>query len=116
MLAEIIIYIGLFSVLFSSAFSAAFQTVDALRYLQNGKNTVDELYFMSSRLDGYIQAEADWSKISEEGITDIISDEGLQIKFISFQLLETPTSTDRVLLLSLEVNKKVYEFSYVQNK
>ena len=114
MLTEIIVYIALFSALFSGAFATAFQTVDAIRYLQDQKNAIDGLYFLQSRLDTFIQLNSNWQNITEEAVDATVSGSELAIKFISSQIIETATSSSKVLLITLEVDKKTYTFSYVQ--
>lgn len=119
MLIEIIIYIGLFSMLFSGAFVSAFQTIDAVRYLQNKEERVDSMYFLSRKLDDFIRGTNDWSSLRPDDITHLISTfsgDSLQTIFTSSQIFDTPTSTSRVLLLTIEMNKKEYIFSYVQEK
>lgn len=116
MLTEIIIYIALFAALFSGAFTAAFQAVDTVRYLQVQKDMVDDVYFLQSRLDSFIQSNQDWADLSENVLVSSISTPSLPIESYSSQILETATSSSRVLLLTLGINKKVHTFSYVQKK
>ena len=117
MLIEIIIYIGLFSALFSGAFVSAFQTIDAVRYLQTKKETLDDMYFLNRRLDDFVKNTSDWSGITADSFAGFLAaSNNLQTSFVSAQILETATSTSRVLSLVLEINKKDYTFSYVQEK
>lgn len=116
MLIEILIYIALFATLFGGAFATAFQTVDAVRYLQNQKNSLDELYFFSARLDTLVQSHPDWQNISLNTIIEVIPDSGLLIQSFSSQVSETAESSSRVLLLTFGINQKTYTFSYVQEK
>jgi hypothetical protein len=116
MLTEIIIYIALFAALFSGSFTAAFQSVEAMRYLQVQKNTVDDLYFLQSRLDSLIQSNPDWQTLSKNFVTQSVSGPELSIESFSSQIFETATSSNRVLFLTLGINKKIYTFSYVQEK
>jgi type II secretory pathway pseudopilin PulG len=118
MLTEIIIYIALFAVLFSGAFSAVFQTIDEVKYLQVQKETVGDLYFLQSRLDLLVGSNPDWGVLSEDFVEQTISDFDLDLPIESFssQIFETATSSSRVLVLTFGINKKVYTFSYVQEK
>lgn len=116
MLAEILIYTALFAALFSGAFTAAFQTIDAVGYLQVQKNTIDGLYFLQSRLDTLVRTTADWGALSEDGVIQAVSGLEVFIESFSSQIFDTATSSDRVLLLTLGINKKKYTFSYVQEK
>ena len=116
MLAEILIYIALFAALFSGAFAAAFQTIDAVEYLQVQKNTIDDLYFLQSRLDSLVQSTADWGTLSEKKVVQSISSPDLAVESFSSQIFDTATSSERVLFLTLGINKKTYTFSYVQEK
>jgi hypothetical protein len=116
MLTEIIIYIALFAILFSGAFSTAFQIVDVMRDLQVQKKMVDNLYFFSARLDRLVKFSSNWETISLDTITQSIPDSGLSIESFSSQIFETTTSSSRVLVLTLGINKKNYKFSYVQEK
>lgn len=116
MLIEIIIYIALFATLFSGAFATVFQTIDEARYLQVQKNTVDDLYFFSSRLDSLVMSNSNWENITLATINQSIPDSGLSIDSFSSQILEVATSSSKVLLLTFGINKKIYTFSYVQEK
>lgn len=116
MFAEIIIYIALFTALFSSAFMAAFQTIDAVQYLQVQKNMVDDLYFLQSRLDSLVKVTPDWETLSGGVVVPLISNPRLLIGSLSSKIFETATSSSRVLFLTLSINKKIYTFSYVQEK
>jgi predicted PurR-regulated permease PerM len=116
MLTEIIVYIALFAVLFSSAFGATFQIIEGIKYLQVQKETVDNLYFFQSRLNSFVQSSSDWENVSQNTVEQLISNSGLSIESFSSQIIETATSSSRVLLLTLGINKKTYTFSYVQEK
>ena len=116
MLTEILIYIVLFATLFSSAFMSAFQTVDAVRYLQEKKSEVDSLYFLQSRLDSLVASTSNWNNLSGNIITQSVSGGELRVDFLSSQIIETATSSSRVLLLKLDINNEPYTFSYVQEK
>ena len=117
MLIEIIIYIGLFSALFSGAFISAFQTIDAVRYLQVQKERVDSTYFLNRQLSNFVKNTSDWSDITETSVNGFLAVfNNLQVSFVSAQISDTATSTSRILLLVLEINKKNYTFSYVQEK
>lgn len=124
MLIEIIIYITLFTALFSGAFSAAFQTVDTVKYLQIQKNMFDELYFFRAKLDRLVKACPDWENISQDMVTQLISatssssnaSSTLLVDSFSSETLETATSSSRVLILTIGINKKTYTFSYVKEK
>ena len=98
MLTEIIIYIALFASLFSGAFVAAFQTVDAVQYLETQKKNIEAEYYTSARLDSLVRQSADWSSLPRA------------------QIIETATSSSRVLILTSEINQKNYDFYYVQEK
>lgn len=116
MLVEIIIYITLFAALFSGAFTATFQTVDSLRYLQVQKNKIDDLYLLQSKLNSLVQSSSDWRIISESSVRQLVLGSDLSIESFSLQILETVTSSSRVLFLTIGFNKKIYTFSYVQEK
>lgn len=116
MLAEIIIYIALFVALFSGAFSVAFQTVDTMKYIQSQKNEIDELHFLSAKLDAFIRSNPDWNNLSEREVMLSISGGSSFVEFVSSQILDTATSSSRVLLLTLKINEQSYVYSYVQNK
>ena len=122
MLIEIIVYIALFATLFSGAFSAAFQTVDAVQYLQVQKNAIDNLYFFRAELNQLVRSRPDWGNISQDTVTQLISatssssSPALLIDSFSSEILETATSSSRVLILTIGINKKSYTFSYVQEK
>lgn len=116
MFAEIIIYIALFAALFGGAFTAAFQTVDAVRYLQVQKDAADDLYFLQAELDYLVRSTSDWKILSEEKVIQAASGSGLSIEAFSSQVFETATSPAKVLFLTLDINKKTYTFSYVQEK
>jgi predicted PurR-regulated permease PerM len=116
MLTEVIVYIALFAILFSSVFVATIQTIDSIDYLQTKKNTVDNLYFFSSRLDSLVMSTPDWKTISLDTILQSIPDSGLSVDSFSSQISETATSSSRVLLLGFSINKNTYTFSYVQEK
>jgi hypothetical protein len=116
MLAEIIIYIALFAALFSGAFATVFQTVDEIKYLQEKKSEVDELYFLSSKLDYLAQSSNDWHALSSDAVIKATSGSGVPVDFVSSQLFETSTSSNRILLLTLNINHDPYTFSYVQEK
>ena len=116
MLIEIIIYMALFATIFSGAFSATFQAVDSARYLQMQKNNLDNLYFISSKLDYYLKSKIDWSNVTEINVLESVLGTEASVYYISSQIIETATSTSRVLILNLEINSKPYIFSYEQAK
>ena len=123
MLAEMIIYIALFAALFSGAFSVAFQTMDSIRYLQNKKYIVDDFHFLSFQLDSIIKSSSDWQKLNfkvENGSVIYdgkpISGKSLFVDSVEMQIVESVTSSNRALFLNVDINKKVYKFSYVQEK
>jgi hypothetical protein len=117
MLTEILIYIALFATLFSGAFAAAFQTVDAVRYLQVQKDTIDGLYFLQSKLDSLVESSSNWGTLSLDDINQLIPPDGeLSIESFSSEIFDTATSSGRVLCLTLGINKKIYTFYYVQEK
>ena len=105
MLVEIIIYITLFAVLFSGAFAATFQGVDAIQHLNQNKEIIDAQSFIAGQLDTLINKNSDWrSELLAESYT------------FSEQVTDTPTSTSKVLYITLNLNDTDYVFTYVQEK
>lgn len=116
MLTEIIVYMGLFAVLFGGAFTATFQTIETIQHLQVQKDAVDDMYFLQARLDAFVKSSADWGNLSQDVFEKTISSPTLSIESFSSQVFETATSSSRVLFLTIGVNRKSYTFSYVQEK
>ncbi len=120
MLTEVLIYIALFAALFSGAFMSVFQTLDATKYLQDQKNSIDNLYYLQAKLDLWAKSDTDWNVLSsasiENEVSRLVSSSNLLLDSLNSQIIETGTSTNRVMLLTLGINKKIYTFSYVQEK
>ena len=116
MLAEIIIYITLFAALFTGAFNAAFQSMDAVRDLESKKEMLVEQYYLTLRLDAFVRSVLDWTKLSESSVLGAVSGGNLSVKFVSMQTIETATSSNRVMLLTLKINDLPKTFAYVQDK
>jgi hypothetical protein len=116
MLIEIVIYITLFATLFSSAFTSAFQSIDIIHKLENQKNAIESMYYFGAQLDNLVNETSDWDMLSENEIIRLANGSILTITNFSKEIKDTATSSERVLLLSIDINSKKYIFSYVQNK
>ena len=117
MLTEILIYIALFAFLFSGAFTCAFQATDAISYLRIQQENFDYLRTFSMELDNLVAVTSDWGVLSKNTIENLIPI-GSDMKIDSFfsEILDTSTSSSKVLLLTVGVTTKTSTFYYAKEK
>lgn len=140
MLIEIIVYLGLFALIFTGAFGAAFETVDTLHILEQKQEILEAKSFLQNKLDFWLEESTDWvvgndgvlsfnkkSELSDKHFlflknnrlyidAEPLSSTELFIKNFSVILSDSATSSAVVLSVKIDISTDSYVFSYYEEK